>query len=85
MRQSWQASKAVQMLKKAEEQLEKERVMRILKKVLICRSCMEHCHSYVRKNAVFAVYAIIYREFENLILNAPELLQTFLAAESDVT
>ncbi|KIM72128.1 hypothetical protein PILCRDRAFT_16427 [Piloderma croceum F 1598] len=78
------ASQAAQM-KKAEEQLEKERVMRVLKKVLICRSYMEHRHSYIRKNAVFAVYAIIYREFENLILNAPELLQTFLAAESDVT
>ena len=31
------------------------------------------------KNAVFAVYAI-YREFENHILGAPELIQTFLAA-----
>jgi coatomer subunit beta len=38
----------------------------------------------VRKNAVFAVYAI-YREFEHLIPDAPELMQTFLAAESDAT
>ena len=52
--------------------------------VPICRSCLEHRHSYVRKNAVFAVYAI-YREYENLIPDAPELLQTFLAAESDAT
>jgi coatomer subunit beta len=52
--------------------------------VPICRSCLEHCHSYVRKNAVFAVYAI-YCEFENLIPDAPELLQTFLAEESDAT
>ncbi|KAF9654103.1 coatomer protein [Thelephora ganbajun] len=50
----------------------------------ICRSCLEHRHSYVRKNAVFAIYAI-YREFENLIPDAPELIQTFLAAESDST
>ncbi|KAI0830758.1 coatomer protein [Trametes gibbosa] len=49
-----------------------------------CRSCLEHRHSYVRKNAVFAVYSI-YREFEHLIPDAPELLQTFLAAESDAT
>ncbi|EGN93580.1 hypothetical protein SERLA73DRAFT_97514 [Serpula lacrymans var. lacrymans S7.3] len=52
--------------------------------VPICRSCLEHRHSYVRKNAVFAVYTI-YREFENLIPDAPELMQTFLAAESDAT
>ena len=50
----------------------------------ICRSCLEHRHSYVRKNAVFAVYSI-YREFEHLIPDAPELIQTFLAAESDAT
>ena len=50
----------------------------------ICRTCLEHRHSYVRKNAVFAVYTI-YREFEHLIPDAPELMQTFLAAESDAT
>ncbi|KAL0064237.1 coatomer subunit beta [Marasmius tenuissimus] len=49
-----------------------------------CRSCLEHRHSYVRKNAVFAVYNI-YREFENLIPDAPELMMTFLAAETDST
>jgi coatomer subunit beta len=49
-----------------------------------CRACLEHRHSYVRKNAVFAVYAI-YREFEHLIPDAPELIQTFLAAESDAS
>jgi coatomer subunit beta len=47
-----------------------------------CRSCLEHRHSYVRKNAVFALYSI-YREFENLIPDAPELMHTFLIAESD--
>ena len=47
-----------------------------------CRSCLEHRHSYVRKNAVFAVYSI-YRQYENLIPDAPELIQTFLAAEQD--
>jgi len=49
-----------------------------------CRSCLEHRHSYVRKNAVFAVFAI-YKEFEHLIPDAPELMTTFLAAESDST
>lgn len=49
-----------------------------------CRSCLEHRHSYVRKNAVFAIYAI-YRQFENLIPDAPELMYTFLIAESDST
>ncbi|TFK67569.1 Coatomer, beta subunit [Pluteus cervinus] len=47
-----------------------------------CRSCLEHRHSYVRKNAVFAIYSI-YREFEHLIPDAPELIYTFLIAESD--
>ncbi|KAL1724291.1 adaptin N terminal region-domain-containing protein [Schizophyllum commune] len=49
-----------------------------------CRSCLEHRHSYVRKNAVFAVYSI-YNEFEHLIPDAPELMSTFLVAESDST
>ncbi|KAF5352861.1 hypothetical protein D9756_006222 [Leucocoprinus leucothites] len=49
-----------------------------------CRSCLEHRHSYVRKNAVFAVYSI-YREFEHLIPDAPELMYTFLIAETDST
>ncbi|KAK0467332.1 coatomer protein [Desarmillaria tabescens] len=49
-----------------------------------CRSCLEHRHSYVRKNAVFAVYSI-YREYEHLIPDASELMLTFLAAETDST
>ncbi|KAI0271474.1 coatomer beta subunit [Gloeopeniophorella convolvens] len=50
----------------------------------LCRSCLEHRHSYVRKNAIFAIYTI-YREYDHLIPDAPELIQTFLAAESDAT
>ena len=46
------------------------------------RSCLEHRHSYVRKNAVFAIW-IIFKKFDYLIPDAAELLQTFLAAESD--
>lgn len=39
----------------------------------------EHRHSFVRKNAVFAVYSI-YQDHEHLIPDAPELLDAFLAA-----
>jgi len=49
-----------------------------------CRSCLEHRHSYVRKNAVMAVFQI-YKSFDYLIPDAPELIQTFMAAESDTT
>ncbi|EUC58601.1 coatomer subunit beta [Rhizoctonia solani AG-3 Rhs1AP] len=48
------------------------------------RACLEHRHSYVRKNAVFAVYTT-YRQHEHLLPDAPELIETFLAAESDST
>lgn len=49
-----------------------------------CRSCLEHRHSYVRKNAVFAVYQIFLIQ-EHLIPDAAELIHTFLIAESDST
>ncbi|KAI9795769.1 MAG: coatomer subunit beta [Candelina submexicana] len=48
------------------------------------RSCLEHRHAYVRKNAVFAI-ASIYQHSESLIPDAPELIQTFLGTESDHT
>lgn len=48
------------------------------------RSCLEHRHSFVRKNAVFTILSI-YQDHEHLIPDAPELLDTFLAAESDST
>ncbi|KAI9888720.1 MAG: coatomer subunit beta [Vezdaea aestivalis] len=48
------------------------------------RLCLEHRHAYVRKNAVFAV-ASIYSHSEALIPDAPDLLLTFLEAESDHT
>jgi coatomer subunit beta len=43
----------------------------------------EHRHSFVRKNAVFAVWSI-YQDHEHLIPDAPELLDTFLAAVSSL-
>ncbi|RKF63484.1 Coatomer subunit beta [Erysiphe neolycopersici] len=48
------------------------------------RSCLEHRHVYVRKSAVFAI-ASIYQHSESLIPDAPELIYTFLEAESDTT
>jgi coatomer subunit beta len=48
------------------------------------RSCLEHRHAYVRKNAVFAV-ASIFQHSESLIPDAPELIATFLEGESDHT
>lgn len=41
--------------------------------------CQEHRHSYVRKNAVFAIYSI-YHHSEHLIPDAPDLILTFLQA-----
>lgn len=48
------------------------------------RQCLDHRHAYVRKNAVMAV-ASIFQHSENLIPDAPELIQNFLAGESDTT
>lgn len=48
------------------------------------RACLEHRHSYVRKNAVFAI-ASIYQHSEALMPDAPELIQAFLETESDNT
>ncbi|CCU97609.1 unnamed protein product [Malassezia sympodialis ATCC 42132] len=48
------------------------------------RQCLEHRHSYVRKNAVMAIWTI-YQRHEQLIVDAPELMEEFLANESDAT
>ncbi|KAH9845458.1 Coatomer subunit beta [Teratosphaeria destructans] len=48
------------------------------------RQCLEHRHSYVRKNAVFAI-ASIYQHSEHLMPDAPELITAFLETESDNT
>ncbi|KAJ2550629.1 coatomer subunit beta [Coemansia sp. RSA 1933] len=47
------------------------------------RSCLEHRHAYVRKNAVLAVGAI-YRHLPQLIPDAPSLIKEFLDAEADM-
>ncbi|KAJ1334229.1 coatomer subunit beta [Microdochium nivale] len=48
------------------------------------RSCLEHRHAYVRKNAVFAI-ASIFQHSESLIPDAAELIAAFLEGESDAT
>ncbi|XP_018618343.1 coatomer subunit beta-like isoform X3 [Scleropages formosus] len=48
------------------------------------RACLEHRHSYVRRNAVLAIYTI-YRNFEHLIPDAPELIRNFLVNEKDAS
>ncbi|XP_042197433.1 coatomer subunit beta [Callorhinchus milii] len=48
------------------------------------RGCLEHRHSYVRRNAVLAIYTI-YRNFEHLIPDAPELIHDFLVNEKDAS
>ncbi|KAK4126035.1 Coatomer, beta subunit [Parathielavia appendiculata] len=48
------------------------------------RSCLEHRHAYVRKNAVFAV-ASIHQHSPSLIPDAADLIATFLEGESDPT
>lgn len=47
-------------------------------------NCLEHRHSYVRRNAVLAIYTI-YRNFEQLIPDAPEIIANFLEREQDMS
>lgn len=47
-------------------------------------SCLEHRHSYVRRNAVLAIFTI-YRNFEFLIPDAPELIAKYLEGEQDMS
>ncbi|PAV70949.1 hypothetical protein WR25_20924 isoform B [Diploscapter pachys] len=48
------------------------------------RQCLEHRHSYVRRNAVCAIFTI-YKNFEFLIPDAPELVSNFLEGEQDAS
>ncbi|XP_018405353.1 PREDICTED: coatomer subunit beta [Cyphomyrmex costatus] len=47
-------------------------------------SCLEHRHSYVRRNAVLAIFTI-YRNFEFLIPDAPDLIAKYLEGEQDMS
>ena len=48
------------------------------------RTCLEHRHSYVRRNAVLAIFTI-YKNFEFLIPDGPELIANFLEGEQDMS
>lgn len=48
------------------------------------RACLEHRHSYVRRNAVLAIFTI-YKNFEFLIPDAPELIANYLDGEQDMS
>jgi coatomer subunit beta len=48
------------------------------------RSCLEHRHAYVRKNAVFAISSI-YLHSPSLIPDASDLIAAFLEGENDAT
>jgi coatomer subunit beta len=48
------------------------------------RTCLEHRHSYVRRNAVLAIFKI-FINFDKLIPDAPELILDFLDRESDAS
>ncbi|XP_021947904.1 coatomer subunit beta isoform X2 [Folsomia candida] len=47
------------------------------------RMCLEHRHAYVRRNAVLAIFTI-YKNFEMLIPDAPEVVSNFLEVEQDM-
>ncbi len=49
------------------------------------KSCLEHKHQYVRKNAALTVFHAHKMFGENLIPDAPELINTFLLSETDVS
>ena len=44
------------------------------------RACLEHRHSYVRRNAVLCIYTI-YKNFDFLMPDAPEVIYQYLQAE----
>lgn len=46
------------------------------------QSCLEHRHQYVRRNAVLAIYTI-FKNFENLIPDAPSVIAAFLDKEQN--
>ncbi|KAG1887982.1 uncharacterized protein F5891DRAFT_987938 [Suillus fuscotomentosus] len=80
----WQAVRGQDARSKQQARVDAEDFEKLKQERMILVVCLEHRRSSVRKNAVFAVY-IIYHEYEYLIPDAPELMQTFIAAESDAT
>ncbi|XP_065366327.1 coatomer subunit beta [Calliphora vicina] len=48
------------------------------------RACLEHRHSYVRRNAVLAIFTI-YKNFDWLVPDGPELIANFLDTQQDMS
>lgn len=48
------------------------------------RACLEHRHAYVRRNAVLAIFTI-YKNFDWLVPDGPELIANFLDAQADMS
>ncbi|XP_062127748.1 coatomer subunit beta-like [Drosophila sulfurigaster albostrigata] len=48
------------------------------------RACLDHRHSYVRRNAVLAIFTI-YKNFDWLVPDGPELIATFLDTQQDMS
>ncbi|KAH8408911.1 hypothetical protein KR009_003733 [Drosophila setifemur] len=48
------------------------------------RACLEHRHSYVRRNAVLAIFTI-YKNFDWLVPDGPELIASFLDTQQDMS
>jgi len=48
------------------------------------KACLQHRHQYVRKNAAMAVFMAHKLHGETLIPDGPELMETFINAETDV-
>lgn len=50
----------------------------------VIRDCLDHRHSYVRRNAVLAIFTI-YKNFEWLVPDGPELIANFLDSQQDMS
>lgn len=48
------------------------------------RACLEYKHNYVRRNAIMAIFTI-YKNFNFLMPDAPELIANFLEREQDMS
>jgi coatomer subunit beta len=48
------------------------------------KQCLEHRHSYVRKNAALCIFHCYKLFGDNLIPDAPELMERFILAETDI-
>lgn len=50
----------------------------------VIRDCLDHRHAYVRRNAVLAIFTI-YKNFEWLVPDGPELIANFLDTQQDMS